>query len=784
MISFSPKFSVIIPVYNTVDYLEECLDSVLNQTINDLEVIVIDDGSTDGCWEIIQEYAARHSRIRAFQQDRKRQGAARNLGLRHARGEFIGFLDSDDKLPLDIYEYMYELACKYTSDIVVGIQQSFNGNRMWRGVKLHADGLTDKVRNIASIAEFPELLTDISVCNKIISHKLIIENNIIFPEGCSGEDLHFMVRSFLVAQNITVIPRVSYYYRGRQNATTSIPGEYLYRGRVENTIVLEPFFEENNLHQFYSVLLCSELKKLVNTRLSKTIQLTQYPERRVIFNLITQLAVKLDDHEIRNSNYFSSLQQVRAFLIKREEYDCLEMFDRKPFTPGYLDSLKNKESYWAICSPILDVYIDKISTLKLEKERADSVCFLKLLRVPTKVRTLFQRFQQLLRRRRAAKIPFYAIFSYCALYPIAWIKTVTSKKKDVWLIEERRANSAADNSYFLFRYLRTQHPELKVYYVIRKDSPDYERVAKLGRSIVQYSVAHAYYLHCARVLLSTESLRNLGYPAEILRKMWGKTYNVFLQHGVMAVKRTAYTQKKFFYFSQIITSSDREKEIFVQEYNFPDSTVAVTGIARFDNLMDEKGLQEKLQILVVPTWRRGMNSRQEIESSKYYWAWNQLLVSEKLVNLLEKYNATLIFRLHQNLLPFASEFAVDSERVRVLSGHEPPLFQLIKESALFITDYSSVMFDFFYQDKPAICYMFDKEELEQTHKGQSHIDIKTELPADVQGTCQGVLSSLENYLINNCTLSVAHRAKAADFFKYRDDNNCERIYQSIIRGIK
>lgn len=778
MAASHPEFTVIVPVYNTADYLRECLDSILQQTIRDLELIVIDDGSSDGSWEIIQEYAAAHSRVKAFQQNRKRQGAARNLGLRHARGEFIGFVDSDDKIPLDIYEYMYKLAKIHTSDIVVGIQQSFNEKGQWRGVKLHATGLTDELLTSVTISEFPELLTDISACNKIFRHTLITDNKVQFPEGCSGEDLYFTARLYLLAQSITVTPRITYYYRGRQKATTMIPGEYLYRGRTQNTLALEKHFQAVNLQNIYPVLLRSEVQKLVASRFSRTIRMTPYGERQKIFKFISKLTQQLRDEDIVG-NDFSLREQVRVFMLQQKEYDCLEMFEMNPWIPAYLTFLQKKESYQKISEPLLRIYMQEVSSLNRDRKLNIRVRFPGLLKAYERLSKPYRRWQQALKRKQKAKIPLSALLYYFSLYPIARMQQLISGNKNVWLIDERLSRSAEDNGFFLFQYLRNWHPKLKVYYVIAADSPDRERVERLGQVILQYSVAHAWYLLQAKVLLSTDSLRSLAYPAEVFRRLWSKTHNVFLQHGVMAVKRTVYSHNNYFYLSQIIVSSDREKKIFARDYSFPANTISVTGLARFDNLTAENGTEQKRQILVVPTWRIGLNNQQQLKASKYYWAWMQLLTSPELADLLDQHQTSLFFRPHQNMLPLMADFAVTHDRIHIQQDNNPPLCTLIKESALLITDYSSIMFDFFYQNKPAICYMFDRNEIEYTQGGKPHINIDAELPADVHHTTSRVITALALHLENKCTEPPRQKELAGNFFKKRDQLNCERVYRAV-----
>src|SRR4051812_6251676 len=120
------KVSVITPVYNVEEYLEETIDSLVNQTLSPIEIIMIDDGSTDRSPEIIEEYSRRYPNVIFVQQENSGPGAARNTGLKMARGEYISFVDSDDLLPHDALESMYETALAKKSAIVLGASLSFN----------------------------------------------------------------------------------------------------------------------------------------------------------------------------------------------------------------------------------------------------------------------------------------------------------------------------------------------------------------------------------------------------------------------------------------------------------------------------------------------------------------------------------------------------------------------------------------------------------------------------------------------------------------------------------
>ena len=113
------KISIIVPVYNVEKYLERCLDSLINQTLKDIEIICINDGSTDNSSEILKEYAKKDSRIIIINQNNQGISVARNNGMNKAKGKYIGFVDSDDWVDLDFFEKLYKAAEKHNAQIAV-----------------------------------------------------------------------------------------------------------------------------------------------------------------------------------------------------------------------------------------------------------------------------------------------------------------------------------------------------------------------------------------------------------------------------------------------------------------------------------------------------------------------------------------------------------------------------------------------------------------------------------------------------------------------------------------
>lgn len=171
--------SVIVPVYNVEPYLKKCLDSIVNQTYEDLEILVIDDGSTDKSGQICDEYAEWDERVRVFHTDNKGLSAARNLGLKEAKGEWIEFVDSDDWVDRDYCKLPLELANIHNADLIIFRFRKIRGiNRRWR-IKPGKKTTEDALRLIHEEAS-------VVVWNKLFRRSLF--NGISFPIGKLYED--------------------------------------------------------------------------------------------------------------------------------------------------------------------------------------------------------------------------------------------------------------------------------------------------------------------------------------------------------------------------------------------------------------------------------------------------------------------------------------------------------------------------------------------------------------------------------------------------------------------
>jgi len=209
-----PLVSVIVPIYNTEAYLRECLESVASQTIDDLEVIMVDDGSTDGSAGIAAEFAARDSRFHLVTQPNGGLGSARNTGAAHATGDYLAFVDSDDVLPQNAYELLVEPLQKTGSDFATGNVHRLSSIGTSQARFLAKVFVGD--RRKTHITRFRPLLADRIVPNKLWRRSFWEEHEFRFPEGMVHEDIPVVLPAQFAARSVDVVADPVYLYRIRE----------------------------------------------------------------------------------------------------------------------------------------------------------------------------------------------------------------------------------------------------------------------------------------------------------------------------------------------------------------------------------------------------------------------------------------------------------------------------------------------------------------------------------------------------------------------------------------
>lgn len=212
-----PLISIIIPVYNVEKYLREALDSVVNQTYTNLEIIIVNDGSTDNSLNICNEYKDRDDRIRVISVPNGGLGAARNHGLNHATGEYISFLDSDDYCPNNAIELMYNALIDNGVDLTVGNCQIVIDD----GQKLTPQKIPERKCEIISGIDLIKslLIGASSACVRL--YKKSLWDGLRFPEGVINEDEPILIEVYGRCNKVFMLDDVTYYYRKRSNSITT-----------------------------------------------------------------------------------------------------------------------------------------------------------------------------------------------------------------------------------------------------------------------------------------------------------------------------------------------------------------------------------------------------------------------------------------------------------------------------------------------------------------------------------------------------------------------------------
>lgn len=265
--SVQAKVSVIVPVYNAESYLRRSLDSVIGQTLKDIEIILVDDGSIDDSSDIVEEYFAKDPRVRVISQFNNGQASARNRAIELAHAPYLAFIDSDDYYELRALEKLYKAIKKDEADISVGSIRVIYQDRRLTAMEKNADRLyyTVKLRGKQPINDALTDVVDASPCNKLFKKSIIDEYDLRFPEGLRYEDAYFFHAFAWAAQTATFLPPEDhvYNYVRRLGSTMdqTFSGVSFAYDHIEIAIRLFEFLKENNLlniHADYFIKLFEE----------------------------------------------------------------------------------------------------------------------------------------------------------------------------------------------------------------------------------------------------------------------------------------------------------------------------------------------------------------------------------------------------------------------------------------------------------------------------------------------------------------------------------------------
>ena len=211
----NPLISVIVPVYNVEEYLDRCVGSIINQTYENLEIILVDDGSPDHCPQMCDEWAKKDSRIKVIHKKNGGQASARNDGLNIAKGDLTGFVDSDDYIDREMYESMYRIMQENDCDIVECTKCDFTDDEPCRTVNSGEIIVMDQSEAIGDFLKETHLKC--TVCNMLV--KAEIAKQVRFDDGKTHEDILWPYRAYMLAERVAYVDEAFYFYFQRPGST-------------------------------------------------------------------------------------------------------------------------------------------------------------------------------------------------------------------------------------------------------------------------------------------------------------------------------------------------------------------------------------------------------------------------------------------------------------------------------------------------------------------------------------------------------------------------------------
>lgn len=315
------KVSIIVPVYNVEKYLDKCLNSLVNQTLKEIEIIVVNDGTKDNSQKIIDQYKEKYpDKVFAYLKENGGLSSARNYGLKKAKGQYVAFVDSDDFVDVNMYDKMYSKAKEYDFDLVCcDFNEIREGKQKQCSCKIKEDLLNPNHIKMAMEDFYP------SAWNKIYKNSLLKTTRTFFKEAIWFEDVEFIYRLLPFVSTIGVVHENFYQYLIREGSITSTNDLRIYH-YIENWNGLIDFYKEKNLYDEYKELL-------------------EYNYVRYLYATFIKTAAKFDKNEYRKA-VKKAIYNVKYHFPDYKKNVFINKGGFKNLYLKYFSSMISKLVYW------------------------------------------------------------------------------------------------------------------------------------------------------------------------------------------------------------------------------------------------------------------------------------------------------------------------------------------------------------------------------------------------------------------------------------------------------
>lgn len=744
----NPKVSVVIPIYNVERYLRQCLDSVVNQTLKDIEIICVDDGSPDNCGSIIDEYAQKDNRIVAIHKENGGYGSAINYGFSIAKGEYVGIVESDDWIAPNMYELLYNKAIQSGSDVVKGafwnVEDSANDQ------KYISQFVIDiyKHHETFNLKSDPEIIAHFaSIWSAIYKKDWLKKNNIKMVEDIRPyEDLPFLAESYSRANSITLVPIPIYFYRkdaanSSNNAVKRTILNYLIqRARSREIYIKNNMFHGELVESFWSLAYFG-----------------------------SQCFYLKPNNKFRKEFFYGMKNLFKHY----SEDNCKLKYLKKQNKKDFINIINMSYELYSLNKTLKKMFRFIFSIINTDKHKVLTLLGIKI--------------------KFSKKLPRYIIFLAKLLDHIIY----KNPKKIVFC----SSPDYSDNSKEYYEYLLNNHPNEYELVWLLKGSEGQNIPTKHYKL---ESIKGLWELLTAKYTVSTF----FGLERFVTSK---KRINIQLWHG-MPLKTIGYLEKNIPLHMFEAYTKDKNNYFFVTSDIFKLSMVTcflmnpnnvfITGQPRTDCVLSKRNavkfrdllnlsLFNKV-ILYAPTYKEckrkdGGRDVDHVFDNIFYMS---DFSEEKFYKMLKDNNILFILKPH----PFEENFYRNLERMGMFDHPNIKIvynsdmrdnglyfYEIFQCADLMITDFSSIALDFLITNKPVI---FLNSLVEEYNKNRGLIledNYELLMPGEKVNNFEQLCSAIEDAILND-SWKEERIAKLPLIHKYRDNKSSQRVYE-IMKGL-
>lgn len=865
------KVSIIVPVYNVEEYLEKCLDSLLAQTIpqEELEVLLINDGSTDSSFEICKRYAEEYAQFKLYTKENEGLSATRNFGITRAQGKYLMFLDSDDTLSPETIKEVTDFFDQHYDevDLVTYLDQPY---RFGKKSKVHyryqympESGIYDLeqlpyisqtrinicVKNMKKNHLFDTTpgfrLEDQEYCSKVLKDKLKIgfcdKGEYQYNRSNDGSIVSNYFYAFYIFES-----SMAYFERLFAEFEGAVPRYYqaMYLNDLiwkHNEDKLYPYHYQGEKFEKAMERIRSLLKRVDAEMIYRHPQLDNFNKqywlklkpnvypmvqadengmgiyvegRRIYFRQCFELImhkIRVKKHRLQLRAFVKSPvytylpEQAQIYVAENDDLENMRLLKVQESVHSYYksnartcsfyvftyycdtDQVRNFRFYVKLDGQLYDTNYWCMPTAVFNKKITSYVREDVHLTLKGNTMELEKMSEEEIEQLEQENTE---LFANCRdVYDQRKLSLEYRKAHRIWLYYDLHTVEK-DNGYYQFIHDFEQGDGVERYYVYDRKLSEIEHLftEKQKKSLVPFdSMLHRLlYLSAEKVLTAFYGFSTISpYESEAEEANYLdiiKFETIYLQHGVLHANLRLKNHAERCRADRIVVSSEFEKQNYIKNYGYEEEELICTGMARYDHI--DRRRQPKNRILFAPSWREYLTVvesgsswgllENKVLASEYYQRFMEFLTDERLYCLLAEHDLHLDFKLHPIIKDARNLFNVENDRI-----HLAPESVVLEDYRLFITDFSSFLFDFVYLNRSILYFVPD---MDQFRSGMNHYR-ELDLPFDeafgpLVLEAKEAIEKVSEIVANDFKPEKVYAERMGNFF-YEREQYAEGLYRYL-----